>query len=783
MSRRNVLAWVWALVVVLLLAHNATLWFWKRIVPDTDLLALLPVEERDPMLQLAFTRITDTLQQRLIVLVGAADWTRASRAADAYGAVLARHPEQFQVADSVTDQVQRDWLTPFQTHRLTLLTPQDEAALRTQPKEYWVDLALNKLYSPFAGVSLGTWRDDPFGLFGTWVQARAQETPVRPRDGKLFVGDEQRQYVVLPLTLRAPAFSISAQQAVSPVLEQAREAAKRAGPDVDLITVGVALHAAAASAQAGRELSMIGIGSIVGIALLTWFAFRSLKPIAWIMLSIGIGCLGALSVSWLAFGRIHLLTLVFGATLIGVAQDYGIYFLCHRLAKDSQLDSWQLLRRMFPALLLAVVTTVIGYLALALTPFPGLRQMALFSAVGLVFAWLTVVVWFPVLVRFNTLKEPLTARGYAAASARWPLLRFDRRTSLAAVLFLAFVVFGLSRLGVRDDIRSLQNPPKKLIDDQIKASKLLDAPAPAQFFIVRGATAEVVLEREELLKQRLDPLIERNLVGGYQALSNWVPSSRTQAARRALVEEKLFSDDGALATLMARLGENTRWFRVTRDRLLASASPLKLDDFLKSPAGEPWRHLWLGPVEGQYASVVALRGLGAAGLPVLPSLAAGLDGVQWVDKVGEISSLLGRYRQYMGWVVLFSYGAVFGLLYPRYRGRSWRALAPAALASIATLALLGSAGQHLQLFHVLALMLLLGIGVDYGIFIQEQAGRRDHAAGLAVGLSAMSTLLSFGLLGLSKTPALQAFGVTMLIGIAVVWLIAPCLGRDETEKE
>jgi predicted exporter len=425
-------------------------------------------------------------------------------------------------------------------------------------------------------------------------------------------------------------------------------------------------------------MSMIGIGSIVGIALLTWFAFRSLKPIVWIMLSIGIGCLGALSVSWLVFGRIHLLTLVFGATLIGVAQDYGIYFLCHRFAKDARLDSWQLLRRLFPALLLAVVTTVIGYLALALTPFPGLRQMALFSAIGLVFAWLTVVVWFPALARFNTLKEPLTAGGYAAASARWPLLRFDRRTLLAAVLFLAFVAFGLSRLGVRDDIRSLQNLPKKLIDDQIK-EQAARCPRPGAVLHCARRDCRSRARARGVTQQRLDPLIEKNLVGGYQALSNWVPSSRTQAARRALVEERLFSDDGALATLMARSGEPSM-VADHRDRLLASASPLKLDDFLKSPAGEPWRHLWLGAVEGQYASVVALRGLGAAGLPVLPPLAAGLDGVQWVDKVGEISSVLGRYRQYMGWVVLFSYGAVFGLLYPRYRAVVG-ALAPAALAA------------------------------------------------------------------------------------------------------
>ncbi len=58
--------------------------------------------------------------------------------------------------------------------------------------------------------------------------------------------------------------------------------------------------------------------------------------------------------------------------------------------------------------------------------------------------------------------------------------------------------------------------------------------------------------------------------------------------------------------------------------------------------------------------------------------ASGLDGVQWVDKVAEISSVLGRYRAYMGWVVLGAYVVVFAVLFPRYRGRTWRVLAPTA---------------------------------------------------------------------------------------------------------
>ena len=782
MSQRVVFAWVWALVVGFLLVHNAYLWLGERIAPDTDILALLPVQERDPVRRQAFTRMVDSAQQRLIVLVGADDWAQANRAADAYDRVLAQRADLLQSTDLMTDH--RDWLALFQPHRLNLITPQAEADLRSQPRQYWVDIAFAKLYSPFAGFQPGAWRDDPFGLFGRWVQARTQETPVRPREGRLSVGDGQRQYVVMPFTLRVPAFSMAAQQAVIPLLENARQAAYKAVPQVEVVAAGVILYAAAAGAQASLELSIIGFGSLLGIIVLMWVTFHSLRPIALVMLSIGIGCLGALSVCWLLFERIHLLTLVFGASLIGGAQDYGTYFLCNRIAPDtSALDSWQLLRRLLPALVLTLVTTVIGYMGLALTPFPGLRQMAVFSALGLIFAWLTVVFWFPILARDGTLKSVRVVDWCAISLERWPLLRLQPSGLWAAGLFIAFVLFGLSRLGVQDDIRLLQNPPKNLIDDQIKLSKLLDAPTPAQFYLVRGATSEIVLQREEMLKERLDPLIEKQVISGYQALSNWVPSTRAQVARRNLIDQSLLNEEGPLAALAAQIGEDAQWVATTRAHLLASSSSLTPDEFLKTPASEPWRHLWLGEVDGGHGSVVALRGLTHKNLPLLEHAGTGLDGVQWVDKVGEISAVLGRYRKYMGWVVLLSYFAVYGLLYPRYRSRTWRVLAPTALASLATLALLGIAGQNLQLFHVLALMLLLGIGVDYGIFLHENPSRRDAIAWLAVALSALGTLLSFGLLSLSKTPALQAFGLTMLIGTTTVWLIVPCFRDDRASKE
>ncbi|MBC7663537.1 MAG: hypothetical protein H7276_07020, partial [Caulobacter sp.] len=75
--------------------------------------------------------------------------------------------------------------------------------------------------------------------------------------------------------------------------------------------------------------------------------------------------------------------------------------------------------------------------------------------------------------------------------------------------------------------------------------------------------------------------------------------------------------------------------------------------------------------------------------------------------------------------------------------------------------------------NVLALALLLGIGVDYGIFLLERENADAGSAWLSVVLGAASTWLSFGLLALSSTPALRSFGLTLLFGILIVWFATP----------
>lgn len=777
-SRRIWLAIFWALMVSLVVGHVTWLWTSKRFAPETDILAMLPAEERDPVLQQAIVHVADAAQQRFIVLIGAEDWKQAQLAADAYRGVLASREDQFRLDEQLAARAEQGWIDQLWPYRGALLTGTQRDALKNQSASYWVDTAQRQLYSPFGMIKVGTWQDDPFGLFAGWAQARAQQTSVRPSDGRLRVDAGKISYVVMPVELRGQAFSLATQQAVMPVLQQAREAADRAAPGVQQISAGIVLHAAAAGQQASREMSTIGLGSLAGILLMMWLTFRSAKPIGLVVLSVGVGCLGGLSVCWLLFDRLHLITLVFGASLIGVAQDYGIHYLCSRLGDEQRRDSSQLLQEILPGMILAILTTVVAYLALALTPFPGLRQVAVFSAVGLLFAWFTVIFWFPVLDR-KPMQKSRVLDWYGRSRAMWPRLGPNRTSFGIAAAVLIFAAAGISRLGSNDDIRLLQNSPQSLLDAQLEVGKLLAIPTMAQFYLVRGETEETVLQNEEALKERLEKLVASKVLTGYQALSDWVPSQKSQSANRALTERSLMAPDSALTQLATQLDEGDAWLTQVRSRAVMPAAPLTPEAFLQGPAGQAWRHLWLGRVDGGYAGIVALRGVEFGDLPELRLAAQGLPGVQWVDKVGETSSLLGRYRQHMGWVVLISYVTVYLLLLMRYRSAAWRVMAPTVVASAVTLAVFGFAGQPLNLFHVLALLLILGVGIDYGIFLQEHPSRKHKAAWLAVGLSAASTLLAFGLLGLSSTPALQAFGLTMLMGVSAVWLIAPCFGKGQ----
>ncbi|MFP2905741.1 MMPL family transporter, partial [Pyxidicoccus sp. 3LFB2] len=532
-------------------------------------------------------------------------------------------------------------------------------------------------------------------------------------------------------------------------------------PGGRLVAAGVPLYAEAAAAQASREMSTIGLGSLLAVLLLVWLTFRSLRPILLVGLSLTLGCAVALSVTALLFERVHLLTLVFGSSLVGVAEDYGFHYFAARQGRPPS-ERGAVMRGLLPGMALALLTSVVAYLALGLAPFPGLRQMAVFSAAGLLGAFLTVICWFPSL-DLGALPVTRFASRFSASLTGWPRFRSTRRWWLATAVLAGVLAGGLWRLETRDDLRQLQGAPEHLVADQRELGRLLGLPSPAQFFLVGGESEEQVLTHEVELKQRLDPLVAAGTLAGYRAVSDWLPSVAQQLADAGLSAR---AEAQAVAAVAEATGEQPV-------RSAFAADALTPARFLDSPAARAIRPQWLGQLGDGHYSVVMLRGLtDPSVLPRLAEAARGLERVRWVDKTEEISRLLGRYRRIMGGLIVVGYVAVLLMLVARFRREAWRAWLPSVLGTLITLAVFGWVGEPLQLFSVLGLMLLLGMGVDYGIFLLEHPG--EGSAWLAVALAGVSTLLSFGLLALSATAALRSFGLAMLLGEVTIWFLTPC---------
>src|SRR3546814_866421 len=268
--------------------------------------------------------------------------------------------------------------------------------------------------------------------------------------------------------------------------------------------------------------------------------------------------------------------------------------------------------------------------------------ISLLSMTVLVASYLTVILAYPALAG----TPPPASR-----PVRWlrdRLARLGRPPPLVLgaliVAGVALLVIGGMRLRFVDDIRALQSSPHNLLAEESTVRQRLGGGIDTRFFIVEGDNTEELLQHEENLRARLDPLVARHLLGDYSALSRLVPSHARQRQDAELLADTVYADDSPLAQLYATLGFPADTFaQAQADFANARAHTIDLDALLTTPAAVAVKPLWLGKTARGVASVVSLRGVVDAG--ALSSAAAGLPAVRLIDRVADISHVLGHYRQ------------------------------------------------------------------------------------------------------------------------------------------
>ncbi|WP_203143244.1 MMPL family transporter [Marinobacter mangrovi] len=764
----------WPAVLWLLALIGMALCVWIIRPPlESSILAMLPQNKAQPLIQAAQDRLEANYSKRLVIIARGQDAARVR----AETRKIARRLTALPIIKTLTWQSSRqqvEALRRFYTpHRFQVLSPDLRATLTEGHFNQVAKQATLRLFSPFGAGPIQPVKD-PFGLLPQ-LMSTFGDGLIRADHGLLRIdGAEPAAYLTVA-ELDGNAFDMTVQRQIMPVLDDLRENA--ASNRVQLVTSGLVLHAAAGAKQAKSEISTIGVISLMSVLALTLLVFRSVRAPLLIGVSVATGCLTAIAVTTLVFGQLHLIALAFGAGLVGVSVDYGM----HYLAAQRETSEHSVLRRILPGLALGVGSSVLAYAAQALAPFPGLRQMACFSAAGLAGAWLTVVLWYPLLTRRLDQRALAAADWLAGALRYWPTV--TARQGVWGLSLLAVVALLLLWSGqTRDDVRLLQSTSPGLMGQERQVQALLQQDSASRFMLVTGRDTQQLLQREEVLVNQLRTIQQDNPGLHVTALSNFVPSIRRQQDNEDLVNQLYRQEAG---TFFETLGKPRLQAQAMTAFHAAQGKPLTVAQWLQSPLGKLHSDLWLQAPGLPPMSTLRLSGITPDIAERLTQLAGTSESVFYVDSVDQVSRLLSQYRiQISGWVTL-AYAIVGLFLLLRYRRQCWRVMGPPMVAGLLVAGVLSHLGEGLNLFNVLALLLVLGIGLDMGIFLRE-SDSSPHIW-VAVLLSLLTSLLAFGLLVLSETPILHHFGLTVLLGLSAIGAItltirtSPSLSTQEIQ--
>ena len=735
---------------------------------ETDLLDLLPRDAAEGELSDRVQQFAAANSRKVLFLVGESGAQAAEEATTAFAAELERSGAFTDVRVQWGEQAEV-LASLYREYRFVLLPPSARTLLEAGNAAELERSALASLYSPLA-FARPTTHFDPLGLEAAYLFEQMPVSGSAQLEGdRLVVRQGESAFVLVLADTAGSVFGVAVQEKARAAIERAQvRAGEVAGAPVEVLVSGALPFAAAATSAARREVALFSTLGTMAVLGLMLSLFRSWRAPALGLLALGSGACAGIAATHFVFGQLHLIALVFGSSLIGVAIDYSMHYLSDQFRDEGWTPAGALDHVARP-ILMGMAATLIGFAGLLLLPFPGLTQMAVIALAGLPIACGTVLCLYPALVSRTPARLPQwCARALARLDAR--VARPSRRGRILALIALTVLVAGLARLEFQDDVRTLQPRLHGPAAMEQRVRNLLPDSTETALFLVTATDPQALLEREERLTRALDALVSGGALASYRAVSQSLPSHARQRRNHDLLHCCVYAEQGVLPAFMRQLGYAQPAIDAELARFPREPRLLDPQQWLEHPGSASWRSLWLGERTGTYASIVSLGG--ARDLAALRESANAVEGARFVDRVQDISHTLAQYRRAVVVLLAGAYVALAIVLALAFGPRaSLLLLLPPVGASALALGALGWLGIPLTLFTALSLLLLLAMGVDYAIFLREAADQRRTAL-LAVTLSALTTLVSFGLLAFSSTPFISAIGITLALGIGGCWFLA-----------
>ena len=638
-----------------------------------------------------------------------------------------------------------------------LLDEQTQSRIEQNPQAFQDD-SLASIFSAFTVSSLSNLDNDPFLLSETiWLgllEKVGNLTTFSPKEDVLCAEVDGIWYVMISGKLTPESLSLAGKNSgIESIFSICDEMTSDDGIDISLS--GLAFHSYESASGAQREITIISVVSVLLILIMFFLLCRNFHILWLFAMSLAIATGSAVAALLLFFKEIHVLSMIFGTTLIGTCIDYSIHSYM-TLARKAQDEEFDLRKKLGKSLSVSFISTELCYLVLLFSSYGILKQMAVISLTGLLSSYLVAMVLYP-----RILTEKMINRdSFAAKPERKisiPLL-----LPILAIAATVLLLVQIPRLSIRNDITSLYTPSERMLKGEETAGKATGYLA-TTYAIVEGDSENDVLEKEYAFTKGLDDLKAEGIITGYISTTSFVPPKSVQQSSLKASQSLLpYLDEQCdilgvpqenKDAIKARLADESAYFS-------SSSLPEGIRSMLAS--------ISLGEIDGRFYEVVVIQN--STDGDRIKAVADTFEGVEYFQTSKDVSRELDKLSALIFRMFILAFAAIVIVLVILF---GWKkglmmSLAPYTVLT-ATIGIMALLGFRLDFFVAVGLVLIVGLGLDYMVF--ARSGKTDSSK-KAIFLSFITTELSFGSLLFSSFRPVHIFGLTVFIGILVAFLCA-----------
>ena len=563
--------------------------------------------------------------------------------------------------------------------------------------------------------------------------------------------------------------------------------------------------------------SLISLG---GVALLFVAGFGGLRHALLANLVLLVAMAWAFGYVTLTVGHLNILSVSFTTTLIGIGIDYGIHYVARYMQlRWKNRDPAQTLlatsEGVGPAILTGALTTAVAFFAAGFTSFTGIAELGLIAGGGVLICCVAELIVLPAAIVLvdrtgwgHRMPEPLPIHTWIE-----PLLRKPHKLLFSTMLFTGVVAMGMSQLWYDHNLLNLQAVGLESVELE---RKLLAESNQSVWYAVSIADSreELLARKDKLLKlpsiERTEeivsllpvdhevkqPIIERiqKRLAGLPERPPLIPVDKPDDLGRVLAG----AQDLVLRNHLGRCARQIEQVRDTLRRLPLSDCYASLSQYQQQMAGDLLSRLYAlrtmaNPDPPKLADLpqslvhrfvgqhdrYLLKIYGRGNIWDMDALAKFVRDVRSVDP-RVTGNPLQAYEASLEMKTSYEKSAAYalviilGLLWFDFRNIYYAILAalPLTVGVMQMFGLMGLMNIPLNPANMIALPLIMGIGVDYGVHIvheyRDQKGRyrMSPSTAVAVMVDSLTTIVGFGALMIASHQGLQSLGRVLSIGVS-----------------